>query len=338
MTEQAVPADGAGAMLRAAREAQGMHIAALAASIKIPQARLESLEAERYAELPDLAFTRALALRVCRALNIEAAPVLQRLPFAAPGMLEKVDGGLNAPFRERFERGDSMAGAWLHHTATWVVALVLAGAAAVAFVPTQWLRSITRGASLTPARAGASEATTASTAATSVSLPPSSVAGAIVETIDLAASAAAGAASAAAASAARPASALLANLAAAPVVLAAASVAPRAAAVVGANSNASTALDKAANTAANAAANAAASAASGVQLHATEASWVQVTNSRGRVLFGRMLAAGEVVAVEGAPPMKIRIGNARGVELRLNGEQVNVAPFLRGNIADVVLR
>ena len=124
MTEPAVPTEGAGAMLRAAREAQGMHIAALAASIKIPQARLESLEAERYAELPDLAFTRALALRVCRALNTDPAPVLQRLPFAGPALLEKVDGGLNAPFRERLERGDSMPGAWLQHTATWVVALV----------------------------------------------------------------------------------------------------------------------------------------------------------------------------------------------------------------------
>ena len=337
MTEPAVPTEGAGAMLRAAREAQGMHIAALAASIKIPQARLESLEAERYAELPDLAFTRALALRVCRALNIDAAPVLQRLPAAGPALLEKVDGGLNAPFRERFERSDSIAGAWLQHTATWVVALVLAGAAAVAFVPTQWLRSLTRGASSTPADAGAAAATvpsTAATSATAVSLPSSSVAGAIVETIDLAASAAAGVASAAAVSAVRPASELLANLAAAPVVLAAASVAPRAAAVVGAN----TAANTAAYPAANAAANPAANAASGVQLRATEASWVQVTNSRGRVVFGRMLAAGELVAVDGAPPMKIRIGNARGVELRLNGEQVNVAPFLRGNIANVVLR
>ena len=48
-------------MLRAARERQGLHIAALAATIKIPQRKLEALEADRFDELPDATFTRALA-------------------------------------------------------------------------------------------------------------------------------------------------------------------------------------------------------------------------------------------------------------------------------------
>ena len=43
----------AGAMLRAARERQGLHIAALAASIKVPPAKLEALEAGRYEALTD---------------------------------------------------------------------------------------------------------------------------------------------------------------------------------------------------------------------------------------------------------------------------------------------
>ena len=47
----------AGAMLRAAREKRGLHIAALAASIKVSPRKLEALEADRYAELPDLTFT-----------------------------------------------------------------------------------------------------------------------------------------------------------------------------------------------------------------------------------------------------------------------------------------
>ena len=70
----------AGGLLRAARQAQGLHIAALAASIKVPQRKLESLEADRYGELPDMTFTRALAKTVCRSLKIDATPVLALLP------------------------------------------------------------------------------------------------------------------------------------------------------------------------------------------------------------------------------------------------------------------
>ena len=76
----AVPTDAAaaGALLRAARLAQGLHIAALAASIKVSPAKLEALEAGRSHELPDHTFARALALTVCRVLKIDATPVQGR--------------------------------------------------------------------------------------------------------------------------------------------------------------------------------------------------------------------------------------------------------------------
>ena len=55
-----------GALLREAREAQGLHIAALAAAIKVTQKKLELLEADRFDALPDATFARALAQTVCR--------------------------------------------------------------------------------------------------------------------------------------------------------------------------------------------------------------------------------------------------------------------------------
>jgi cytoskeleton protein RodZ len=79
---QAFTGEGAGAMLRAAREAAGLHVAALAVSLKIPVRRLEALEAERWDELPGAVFTRALAASVCRNLKIDPEPVLARLPAA----------------------------------------------------------------------------------------------------------------------------------------------------------------------------------------------------------------------------------------------------------------
>ena len=87
MSDEAVGAAGAGAaqrsagrLLREAREAQGLHIAALAAAIKVAPRKLELLEADRFDELPDATFTRALAQTVCRALKIDPAPVLALLP------------------------------------------------------------------------------------------------------------------------------------------------------------------------------------------------------------------------------------------------------------------
>jgi cytoskeleton protein RodZ len=118
----------AGGLLRQAREAQGLHIAALAAALKIPQRKLEALERDRLDELPDLTFTRALAQTVCRALKIDAAPVLALLPRADAGALDQVSGGLNAPFRERPSAVDPALGGLLRHPATAIVALLLVAA------------------------------------------------------------------------------------------------------------------------------------------------------------------------------------------------------------------
>ncbi len=70
----------AGTMLRLAREAAGLHIGALAVSLKVPVKKLEALESDRLDELPDTVFVRALAASVCKSLKIDAAPVLARLP------------------------------------------------------------------------------------------------------------------------------------------------------------------------------------------------------------------------------------------------------------------
>lgn len=139
MSETAVdPARSAGALLRAAREEQGLHIAALAASIKITPRKLEALENDRFDELPDATFTRALALTVCRALKLDAAPVLARLPQGGASGLAPLTGGLNTPFRDRPGSAD------VHHLTLrqrpliWAALLVLIAAVAVYLAPVRW--------------------------------------------------------------------------------------------------------------------------------------------------------------------------------------------------------
>lgn len=88
-----------GAMLRRAREAQGLHIAALAVSLKVPVKKLEALETDRFDLLPDTVFVRALASSVCRALKIDPDPILARLPHTAAQPLRPPQPGINVPFR-----------------------------------------------------------------------------------------------------------------------------------------------------------------------------------------------------------------------------------------------
>ncbi len=91
----------AGRLLREAREAKGLHVAALAVSLKVPVKKLEALEADRLDELPDAVFVRALASSVCRALKTDPAPILEKLPQLNTRVLDQASSGVNVAFRTR---------------------------------------------------------------------------------------------------------------------------------------------------------------------------------------------------------------------------------------------
>lgn len=143
--DNATPAAGpeamsAGAMLRAARDRRGLHIAALAAAIKVSPRKLEALEADRHGDLPDMTFTRALAQTVCRALKIDAAPVLAKLPQAGDmPRLSQVGAGLNAPYREAPGSRDPGEFTLLRKPVFWGTLAVLLSALVLAFLPERWM-------------------------------------------------------------------------------------------------------------------------------------------------------------------------------------------------------
>ena len=203
-----VGATTAGSLLRQARQAQGLHIAVLAASIKVTQRKLEALEADRLGELPDATFTRALAQTVCRTLKIDAAPVLALLPPPPGHRLEHVAEGINAPFRERSGH-EARDWSMLSSPALWAPLLLVVAAAVVYVLPSGWLASL-RGA-LAPAASAptvvANVPTTsappvaeaASAAAPAPAVPVAPAASVVVETVHSVPATPAEAASAAAA-------------------------------------------------------------------------------------------------------------------------------------------
>jgi cytoskeleton protein RodZ len=71
----------------------------------------------------------------------------------------------------------------------------------------------------------------------------------------------------------------------------------------------------------------------GLQLKLVEDSWVEVTSSDGRVLESTLLRAGSERQYPLGEGLRVSLGNAGGVELRLNGESVDVSAFRRANVA-----
>lgn len=304
----------AGSLLRAAREKQGLHIAALAAAIKVAPRKLDALENDRYDELPDATFTRALAQTICRTLKVDPHPVLGLLPVPESSILDHVGGTLNTPFKDRSPREESagLAVAAIRPMVWGGIALLVA-ALAVYFAPEGLLRwpaarpdaaAPVAAASAAPAVvAAAPEA--ASEAAFEAASAPLSAASAADGAMPVASAAVAAAAVVASASMAAPMSALAPApaLASVPAVVASA---PRGTSLV--------------------------------QVSASGPSWVEVRDARGKVVFSRVVEAGENVGVDGEMPLRLTVGNAPGTRVAFRGQPVDLAPLTRNNVARFELK
>ena len=315
----------AGGLLKQARQAKGLHIAALAASIKVAQRKLELLEADRYSELPDATFTRALAQTVCRSLKIEAAPVLALLPAASGGRLDHMGEGINAPFRDRPGRGEPTDWARLAASpAAWGPVLVLLAALSVYFVPASFFS----GLQFKPA-------STAPVAAAPTAQPAAAPA-AVAEAALAAASAAASApalAQAPAAAASSPAG-VVETVFSAPALT---ETSPALPTTVPTAAPSTAAVNAAAAGGLLAAADAAAPGGI-LQLRASAESWVEVQDAKKQMLLSRMLMAGETVKLDGALPLRLKVGNALGTEVVFRGQAVSLVPGTVGNIARMELK
>jgi cytoskeleton protein RodZ len=87
----------AGQMLKKARTDAGLHIAALAVSLKVPVKRIEALESGQMDVLTDMVYVRALTSSICQTLKIDALPILDKLPKAALPRLNRNDVAINTP-------------------------------------------------------------------------------------------------------------------------------------------------------------------------------------------------------------------------------------------------
>jgi len=287
MTEPVDPANpptvSAGTLIRQARMAQGLHIAALAAAIKVSPRKLELLETDRFDALPDATFVRALAHTVCRQLKIDSEPVLSRLPQAMGHRLEHVNRGLGQRFHDRPGTQLPSDASLFTRPIVWGPALILLAALVVYLLPPGLTRQFMAPAASAPAAAPAPVPPPAAASAPSVG--------------DLVAPATTAAAS--------PPAVVVETVHSAPTTNGEAAAAVPAGLLV---------------------------------VRATGESWVEVIDSRGQPLLSRTVQPGESVGLDGAPPLKVRIGNASATQLTFRGQPVDLAPATRDNIARLDLK
>lgn len=291
----------AGGLLREARQASGMHIAALAVALKVPVSKLEALEADNFTVLPDTVFVRALASSVCRVLKVDAAPVLALLPQSPSPSLAADSAGINAPVKGSVGKSTVSSSSFsgngsASRSVGFVVLSLLVGALALYFFPR-----------------GEDRAASTSTTAPVFSSAPDAVP--------------TGAADAPAAE--RPAEPAPAPAAAAPALVAAPALS---AAVTAAPATAAVPASAPA-VVASAPAPAADAPAGTLVLRARSESWVQVKDATGALALQRNLAAGESVSVSAQPPLAVVVGRADATEVTVRGKPFDLTTVSRENVA-----
>ncbi len=290
---QASAVTTAGVLLRSAREAQGLPLGALAGILKIPVKKLEALEADRYDLLLDSVFTRALALSVCRALKLDAGPVMAVLPQLLAPAIRTDEVGLNASFKptgSRFKLGLIVQS--LNPAAFVMLALVLAIIVVFLWPAKPAQEEIAEVASPVEQSQFPLVAPTAATAEVAQAsapqlAPASAVATALSEHV--------------------PASAPSALASATGVAADAAALASSVAAIVVPESI--------------------------LTLQAQGESWIEVTDAQGKTQLRKTVSAGEVLKVPGVLPLSVVLGRADAVSVAVRGKPFDLAAVSKDNVA-----
>lgn len=305
-----------GELLRAAREAQGLSLDHLAATLKVNPAKLAALEEGRLEQLPDASFARALAQTMCRVLKIDPVPVLAGLPAARVAPLASDKPALNQPFKEArlapkmFEGGGE--GLWVRLLRPqWLAPVLLLVAAAIIYLLPDSFEWPAWQGSTVPADPVTSQASAPEQTADGVLPVPAASDVLVLDPVASGASEGAVSLPASAASAAAP-SASVAVVSASPVpeVVAQQPVA----APVGLPADAPVALT------------------------VSEDSWIEVVDGAGNTRLSRIVRAGESMTMGGVAPWKVRIGHVRGVNVTLRGQPVDLTPYARNNVARLELK
>lgn len=286
---------GAGAMLRNAREAQGLHIAMLAVALKVPVKKLEALEADRYDLLPDTVFVRALASSVCRALKIEVAPVLSALPRSHVTKIKTDASGLNATFNDSPRGSGQVFLSRIPKPLSVVIGLLVAGIVAIVFLPSRAPKEVAPVAQESeppPSPANLPVAEVSQPSVASINLSPSVPSLTLSDSVNV-----------------TPPVGIIKQDPMAQSGSSSANVLPSSDVLIAANDS------------------------SVLTLHAHGSSWVEVTDAKGALQLRKTLTKDEIVPVTGALPLVVVLGRADLVSVAVRGQPFDALAVSKDNVA-----
>lgn len=303
----------AGTMMRIAREAAGLHVAALAVAMKIPVKKLEALESDRLELLHDSVFVRALASSVCRALKIDPAPVLAKLPLTTTPRLNADERGINAPFHKAGDVVGVSFSALLTKPSSLIVLVLLIGVLVVYFFPE--INPSESPVELMKPQAGATNTDSLPLAVQPAGevvnrFVPDPVTGP------------------APASTSRPPAA-----------------APALTQIQTASADLPTGLSRFGNDPAlpgsqmtSSAPVAPASIVGILGLKAKGSSWVQVVDAKGNIVLSKTMTNGETLSLSGDTPLAVVVGRADVMDVEVRGKALSLATLAKENVARFEVR
>lgn len=294
----------AGTLLRQAREAARMQLPVMAATLKVPQHKLEALEADDYNSFPDHVFMRALAMSMCRSLHIDAEPVLALLPHREIKSLAGKGAGINeaVKVRSNFKGAGTPLDSGSNSTRKIIagVLVLLAAAAAVYFVPFHQPADNAGGSAVPVA---VHEQSGDAVQESALAAQPAAQVTESVET----------------------------PLGSAAAVNGPATDSAPAAPAEGVASVASSGAQVAAATTETAASVNAAAGLLVLKVN-TGQSWVRVKDGAGKVVLEKTLNKDETATAEGQLPLSVIVGNAKGTQVTVRGEPLDISNT-RDNVA-----
>jgi len=305
------PAVTAGAKLKAAREAAGLTIDAVAQQLKLAPRQVIALEEDDWQRLPGRTFVRGFARNYARFVQLDPDAVLALLPAAdaAPALERPALAASRRPMGEiPAERAAKPS------SARWLVPLVLLALVAIvgyyglSRTTFHWpavLASLTHDKAASPAPADATPSTAPAAAPTTAS---SALPNPVTKTTVPAASDTAGA------PAGNP------------------SPATSGITVLPTPAAADTAAAK------DATAATAPLAEAPLVLTFKGTSWAEVKDAKGRVVLQMTGGAGMTQTVSAMPPLELSLGNAPEVAVTFRGQALDLSAYTRGNVARVSLQ
>lgn len=299
MTERNDAGDGVGEELARARAALGFSVADVAQQLKFASRQIEALEQERFAELPTGTFARGMVRSYARLLKLDAEALVQRIAVqtATPDNAAAV-----ASARRPIPITDSARRTNLVYAALSLAILVV-----IAGVVFEWQRERSGAAKLIFVPAAAQAPLQSTQAPLQTAQAPAQSAQAPLQAAQEPQP------TSVASSVAAPNLVPMSQPESAPVAAAAAET-PKAAG--GAGKSASTRR---------------------IVMKFERTSWVEIRGRDGKVLTSQLNAGGTEQTIEGRPPFDLVIGNAQHVRLSYDDRPIDLAPYVKVEVARFTL-